>query len=423
MTRGFFASGSLVALATLALSATSCGGNDTPPTTPTASSEPLAAAACTPAAANAAAPRLNTQRRASGLAQPWALAFLPDGRLLVTLKAGRFVVLSADGLQRTTLAFSGLQPAIRDGGQGGLMDVVLDPDFNQSQQVFFTYQEPGTDGTSGTALGRARLEGTTLTSFERLYQQTPKVAQDGVHFGSRIAFLADKTLLLTLGDRGQDSPSSPTVNHAQNLSRTLGKVVRLDRSGRAPSDNPTLTSAAGQAAVLPEIWSFGHRNPQGLAVDPTTGAVWSAEHGPQGGDEVNRVQPGANYGWPLRSYGCPYGSPVGDACRVGGGTHAPLGERRFVEPLAYWAPTSTAPSGVAVLRRSVYPASWDGQLLVGALAGRQLWRLAVGADGRLTACEPVLASTFGQRIREVRQGPDGHVWLLTDEGDVHRVLP
>jgi aldose sugar dehydrogenase len=378
--------------------------------------------ACTPAGDT---PPLSTQTIASGLTNPWAMAFLPEGRILVTQKAGQFVIVSADGSNRSALTFTGSAPSILESGQGGLLDVALDPDFASTPWVYFTYQEPGTDGQSnlsGTAVGRARLttnadgSGGVLSNFERLYQQLPKVAQGGVHFGSRIAFRADKTLLVTLGDRGMDKTDAPSLDHAQHLGRALGKIVRLNRDGSVPNDNPF----AGRGDALPEIWSLGHRNPQGLTVDRANDAVWSSEHGPQGGDEINQVRAGNNHGWPLRSYGCTYGSPAGEACRLGGGVHTPYQRLEFSEPMTYWAPQSTAPSNLVVLRNSAYPA-WEGQLLVGALAGKQVWRVASSVEGRMTACEPVLRSDFGQRVRDLRQASDGRVWLLTDEGFVHRL--
>jgi aldose sugar dehydrogenase len=325
------------------------------------------------------------------------------------------VLVSANGATKSTLSWGLPGPEIRDGGQGGLLDVAIDPDFATTPWVYFTYQEPGPNSTSGTAIGRAQLQGSSLVGFQRLYQQTPKVGQDGVHFGSRLAFRSDKTLFVSLGDRGQDDPSSPTRNHAQNLAKTLGKVIRINRDGSIPSDNPF----QGQPGALPEIWSLGHRNPQGLTYDATSGALWNAEHGPQGGDEINRVLPGVNYAWPLRSYGCPYGSPQGTSCRVGGGTHLALNGTTFHEPLTYWAPTSTAPSNVIVYRGSGFP-EWNGQLFMGALASQRLWRVTMNGTA-FASCEAMLSS-LNQRIRDVRQGPDGWIWVLTDSGEIRRVL-
>ncbi len=349
---------------------------------------------------------------ASALTAPWGMAFLNDGRVLVTQKSGGVVLISADGSSRTSVSWRSPAPQIRDGGQGGLLDVVLDPDFATNSRVYFTYQEPGPDSTSGTAVGRARLQGNELVDFQRLYQQT-KSWQDGVHFGSRLALRHDGTLFVSLGDRGRDNPAAPTREHAQSLGNTFGKIVRIHRDGTIPADNPF----QGQAGALPEIWSLGHRNPQGLHFDTATGTLWSAEHGPQGGDEINRVLPGANYAWPLRSYGCPYGSSQGTACRVGGGTHAPLNGITFNEPLTFWAPTSIAPTNVLVYRSAVVP-EWNGQLFLGSLGG-QLWRITLN-DGAYGSCQGL---PVGARVRDVRQGPDGWIWVLTDSGEIRRIRP
>lgn len=351
---------------------------------------------------------------ASGLSSPWGMAWLPDGRLLVAQKGGALLALSPDGTSRSTLAWPSPGPQIRDGGQGGLLGLAVDPAFaSGSPFVYFAYQEPGAGGVSGTAVARVRLNGSTLSGFERLLQQLPKVGQDGVHFGSRLAFLPDGSLLVTLGDRGQDSPSSPDSRFAQNPGVSLGKIVRIARDGSTPSGNP-----AFGANALPQLWSIGHRNPQGLAVDRQTGAVWSTEHGPQGGDELNRILPGRNYGWPLRSYGCPYGATAGAGCQTGGGLHAPLNGVNFTEPLTAWVPTSTAPSNLVVLRGSRFT-EWEGQLLIGALVGSGLWRVAVdGGTGAVS--RSALLQGLG-RVRDVTQGPDGWVYVATDDGRIVRL--
>lgn len=379
-----------------------------PPLAPSPPPAPTAAVQCTSAGSTS----VRIENFASGLSSPWAMAFLPDNRVLVTQKSGSMVLVSADGTTRTPLSWGTPAPQIRDGGQGGLLDVALDPDFATTPWVYFTYQEPGPNSTSGTAVARARLQGTTLVNFERLYQQTPKVYQDGVHFGSRLAFRNDNTLFVSLGDRGQDNPASPTSNFAQNPATSLGKVIRIRRDGSIPTDNPF----QGVPGTLPEIWSLGHRNPQGLTFDASSGQLWNTEHGPQGGDELNRVLPGANYAWPLRSYGCPYGAPQGAACRVGGGTHLPLNGTTFNEPVTFWAPTSMAPSNVIVYRGSGFP-EWSGQLIMGALAGSQLWRVVLNGNS-FASCQSL---PMGQRIRDVRQGPDGWIWVLTDSGEIRRV--
>jgi glucose/arabinose dehydrogenase len=355
---------------------------------------------------------VRTELFSSGLSSPWAMAFLPDGRLLVTQKAGSVVLVSADGQSRVPVPWAAPGPLISDGGQGGLLDLALDPEFPVQPWVYFTYQEPGPASTSGTAVGRARFQNGVLSDFQRLYQQTPK-GQGGIHFGARLAFGADRSLFVSLGDRGQDDPSRPTRNHAQHLGNTLGKVIRIRRDGTVPADNPFV----GQPGALPEVWSLGHRNPQGLTIDAQTGILWSSEHGPQGGDEINRVYRGGNYAWPLRSYGCPYGAPQGTACRVGGGVHLPLDGTTFVEPLTFWAPGSMAPSNLIVYRGGGFP-EWQGQLIVGALAGQQLWRVRL-EGGVFASCDVI---SMNRRIRDVREGPDGWVWVLTDNGEIRRVL-
>jgi glucose/arabinose dehydrogenase len=343
------------------------------------------------------------------LASPWGLAFLPDGRMLVTQKGGSMVIVRADG-SAVDATVSGV-PAVNSSGQGGLLDVALDPDFATAPWVYFTYSEDGIGG-AGTALGRARLVGNALQDRAVIWQQTPKV-NSGVHYGSRIVFRPDKTLYVTLGDRGQDDPANPTTANAQNAAKTLGKVVRLNRDGSIPLDNP----AIALQGALPGLYSLGHRNPQGAALMPGTSELWLTEHGPQGGDELNRVLPGANYGWPIRSYGCPYGAPVGDACRVGGGTHAPT----YEEPKSFWVPTSIAPAGLAFYNGDKFP-EWQGNIFAGALAGQSLWRITLDANRNVSAREEVaVVKALNKRIRDVRQGPDGWLYLLTDDGRIVRI--
>ncbi len=339
---------------------------------------------------------------ATGLERPWGMTFLPDGQILVTERGGTMRRVSADGKQ-VSAPLAGL-PAVRTGGQGGLLDVTIDPDFASTPWVYWSYSEAG-DGGAGTAVARGRLTGDALTDVQVILRQQPKVG-GGNHWGSRFVWATDKTLYVTLGDRQVDSPSRPDVEGAQHLGKLLGKVVRIARDGSVPADNPFV----GRTGVRPEIVSFGHRNPQAAARHPTTGELWVVEHGPQGGDEVNRVKPGANYGWPLVSYGCPYGSTVGEACRVRGGTHAP----RFEEPLTIWVPTSIAPSGMAFYTGDRFP-EWKGNLFVGALGGQALWRLTL--DGNQVTAREALFTELRERIRDVRQGPDGWIYLLTDNGN------
>ncbi|MDL5031430.1 PQQ-dependent sugar dehydrogenase [Pelomonas sp. APW6] len=367
-----------------------CGGgggdsNASPAPTPTPTPTPT--------------PQLTTLR--ADLGSPWSLAVLPDGRLLVTQRSGGLLRLSADGRQMEPIF--GL-PAVDAAGQGGLLDIALDPDFSQNGFLYLSFSEPGTgseSGRSGTAVFKARLQGAALVEGQVIFRQTPKVSGAG-HYGSRLVFSRDKTLFVTLGERQQGSP-------AQDLGKTLGKVVRIARDGSMPPDNPALGPGAA-----PGIYSLGHRNPQGAALHPQTGELWVSEHGPQGGDEINRIVPGGNYGWPVRSYGCNYGDPVGDACRIGGGTHAPA----YLEPLTYWVPISVAPAGLLFYTGAMFP-EWQGQLFSGSLAGQALWRLRL--SGTTVLERTALYGNLGERFRDVRQAPDGALLLLTDSGKLLRL--
>jgi aldose sugar dehydrogenase len=342
-----------------------------------------------------------------GLQGPWGLSFLLDGRMLVTEKSGRLLLLKANGTFEHLI--TGV-PVVAEIGQGGLMDVQSAQEGTDTW-VYLSYTEAGREaesGMAGTAVGRGKLRGTALTDWQIVYRQLPKV-MGGLHFGSRLALKPDGTLFITLGDRGQDSMTQPSKEFAQHLGKSLGKVIRLRVDGGAARDMPSWP--AGSAAHL---YSYGHRNPQGAALHPDTGELWVVEHGPQGGDELNRVVPGGNYGWPLRSYGCPYGAPVGTACRIGGGTHAP----DFIEPVATWVPTSTAPAGLMFYSGDKFP-DWRGQAFIAALAGRSLWRVQLNA-GREVARVRMLAS-LGERIRDVKQGPEGFIYLLTDSGKLLKI--
>ena len=333
---------------------------------------------------------------ARGLVHPWAVAFLPDGRFLVTERPGRMRIVGADGKLGAPLA--GLPP-VAAGSQGGLLDVVLDPAFETNRLVYWSFSEPGPDGTNSTAVARGRLAGESgrerLDEVQVVFSQTPKVASR-LHFGSRLAFARDGRLFVTLGDRFWRK------DDAQTLDNHHGKVVRIESDGRVPDDNPM----RDRPGALPEIWSFGHRNVQGAAIHPDTGALWIHEHGPQGGDELNLVRPGANYGWPVITHGRNYVTGT----RIGEGT-----ERADVEPpLAHWVPTSIAPSGMAFLTSDRYP-GWKGNLFIGALRAQALLRLQL--DATKVVREDRLLGTLGERIRDVRQGPDGWLYLLTDNAD------
>ncbi|MBT9595598.1 MAG: PQQ-dependent sugar dehydrogenase [Vitreoscilla sp.] len=340
----------------------------------------------------------------SGLDHPWSLAFLPDRRMLVTERPGRLRLVSADG-QMVSGPISGV-PTVFSQGQGGLFDIALAPDFASSRVVYLSYAEPGSGadaGKNGTAVMRATLnaDATALTAGEVIFRQTPKVASTG-HFGGRLAFARNGDLFLTLGER----LSTAEREKAQDLSQGHGKVMRMRADGSASPDNPFL----GVPGTQPTVWSLGHRNPQGAAIHPDTGELWSIEHGPQGGDELNIVQAGRNYGWPRVSYGCEYGAPVGNCTPVGGASTGP----GFEPPLTHWVPVSIAPSGMAFYTGSGFP-EWRGNLFVGALAGKALWRITL--DGHTVVDRQVLLTDLGQRLRDVRQGPDGWLYLLTDDSN------
>ena len=343
---------------------------------------------------------LATQVVASGLEHPWAVAFLPQGRFLVTERPGRMRIVAADGKLGPPLP--GV-PEVAAAGQGGLLDVVLDSGFERNRTLFFCFSEPGAGGNS-TALARAQLaaDGSRLEDVKVIFSQRPKVASN-LHFGCRIAEARDGHLFLTLGERFSRKED------AQKLDNHLGKVVRLTKEGAAAPGNPF----AGRAGALPEIWSYGHRNPQGATIGPD-GALWVNEHGPQGGDEINVVQAGRNHGWPVITYGENYGGgPIGEG----------ITRREGMEqPLHYWVP-SIAPSGMAFLTSDRYGAAMKGNLFVGSLKFAYLDRIEL-AGGKVVR-EHKLIAQQGERVRDVRQGPDGLLYVLTDSrnGKLLRLLP
>ncbi|BAU73494.1 PQQ-dependent sugar dehydrogenase [Metapseudomonas furukawaii] len=337
---------------------------------------------------------LTTEVVASGLEYPWALAFLPDGRMLVTERPGRLRLVTTDG--RLSSPISGV-PRVFAQGQGGLLDLALSPDFDKDRRVYLSYAEAGDEGgLAGTAVGRGTLsaDGARLEGFEVIFRQAPKLSS-GLHFGSRLVFDRDGFLFVALGENNQ----RPT---AQDLDKLQGKVVRLFPDGRVPGDNPFV----GQAGARPEIWSYGHRNQQGAALNPWTGALWTHEHGPRGGDEVNIPRAGRNYGWPRATHGINYTLlPIPEA----EGETVPGTE----PPLYVWE-RSPAISGMAFYDAERFPA-WRHSLFIGALAQRQLIRLQL--DGDKVVHEERLLEDLDTRIRDVRQGPDGYLYLLTDAGD------
>ena len=336
---------------------------------------------------------------ASGLEHPWAVAFLPKGRFLVTERPGRMRVVAADG--KVLPAIAGV-PQVEAGGQGGLLDVVLDSDFTANRVLYFCYSEPGQGGNS-TALARARLSAdeSRLEDMKVIFSQKPKVASR-LHFGCRIVETRDGFLFLTLGERFQRK------DDAQKLDNHLGKIVRLAKDGSPAAGNPF----ASRAGALPEIWSYGHRNSQGATAGPD-GRLWMHEHGPQGGDEINLPQPGRNYGWPVITYGENYGGgKIGEGLTAGPGME---------QPLHYWVP-SIAPSGMAFLTSDRYGPGMKGNLFIGSLKFGYLARLEL--SGGKVVREHKLLSGAG-RVRDVRQGPDGLLYVLTDSarGSLLRLLP
>jgi glucose/arabinose dehydrogenase len=333
---------------------------------------------------------------ARGLEHPWGMAFLPDGRMLVTERPGRLRIVSADG--KVSAPVSGL-PKIAAVGQGGLLDVALHPKFAENRLVYFSFAEPGVGG-QGTAAARGRLEGNALKDVEVIFRQKPKLS-GGHHFGSRLVFAPDGTLYISMGERGR-------MHRAQNRRNHQGTIARVNDDGSIPKDNPFVNSTD----ALPEIYTWGNRNVQGMALNPWTGVVWAQEHGPQGGDEVNILKAGANYGWPVITYGIDY-----DGSIISNLTH----KEGMEQPLLHWTP-SIAPSGMAFYDGDKFP-QWKGDLFVGALKDRHLRRIDL--DGDRVVGQEVLLKELRERIRDVRSGPDGNLYVLTDspQGRVIRVEP
>lgn len=347
-------------------------------------------------AASPAAAIVKSEVLASGLRLPWSMAFAPNGDLLIVEKAGG-LRLFRDGVLAPN-AISGGPDDVMVSADSGLHDIALDPDFAANGQVYVAYAS-GDEGANRLAVWRARLEGDRLVDGTVIFRATPD-KKGPSHPGGRLLFLPDKTFLLTVGD-GYDYRDT-----AQDLSSHLGKILRLDRDGNPPADNPF----TGQDGALPEIWTYGHRNPQGLAIDSETGAVWESEHGPRGGDEINRLTAGANYGWPITTNGIDY-----DGTLVSERAHAP----GIVSPHLVWAP-SIAPSGLAVYRDGAFD-GWNGNFLLGGLASKSLIRAQIDNGGATIHEGERLLGDLGARIRDVRVGPDGSVYLLTDEAEVRLI--
>jgi glucose/arabinose dehydrogenase len=325
---------------------------------------------------------------AEKLEHPWGMAFLPDGRMLVTERPGRLRIVSADGTKSPPV--EGV-PRVFAYGQGGLLDVALDPGYATNNLIYLSYAEPGAGG-GGTAVARARLERNRLVDLTVIFRQAPK-RNATKHFGSRLVFARDGTLFITTGDRD-------SRDQAQNLAVHLGKLIRINSDGSVPDDNPFI----GKGDAQPEIWSYGHRNMQGAALHPETGEIWTIEHGARGGDELNIPQAGKNYGWPVITFGKDY-----SGASIGEGTAKPGME----QPVYYWDP-SIAPSGMAFYGGDEFP-QWRGNLFVGALGYELLVRLEL--DGAKVTHEERMLEDLGERIRDVRQGPDGLIYLLTDNED------
>ena len=340
---------------------------------------------------------VSAQEVADELDTPWGMTFLPDGRMLVTELPGNLVIVSQDGTVSDPVQGT---PTVFAQGQGGLMDVALHPDFARNRMVYLSFAEPGNGGEAGTALGRGRLVNDRLENFEVIWRQEPKLVGPN-HFGNRIAFAPDGKVFLALGERFQFGP-------AQDLSNTLGAVVRLNDDGSIPSDNPFV----GQAGAEGAIWSYGHRNIESAAIHPETGQLWVVEMGPLGGDELNAIERGANYGWPVVSWGINY-----NGVEIPDPTEFP----QFEDAVHHWSPVRS-PSGMIVYTGDMFP-EWRGDIFFGALSAGGLERVDM-ENGRVVGTEFI---PFNTRIREVEQGPDGAIYLLTNKtagmGEVWHLAP
>ncbi len=328
-----------------------------------------------------------------GLEHPWGMAFLPNGDMLVTERPGRLRIVRDGRLDPRPITGT---PEVAAFGQGGMLDVAVHPDFEANRWVYVSYSKPGRLRSATTAVIRGRLAGDRLTDVVEIIEADAWTRR-GQHFGSRLAFDGAGYLYVTVGDRG-------VMEEAQDRSNHQGTVLRLRDDGGVPDDNPFV----GRPGIRPEIFTWGNRSPQGLTVHPVTGQLWESEHGPRGGDEINVLEPGANYGWPVITYGINYnGRPISDLTEKAG----------MMQPVHYWVP-SIATSGIAVYSGSAFP-RWSGNVFVGGLAGQQLARVVV-SGGRSVHVEPLLQE-WGRRIRDVRVGPDGYLYLLVDQASAPMV--
>jgi glucose/arabinose dehydrogenase len=344
--------------------------------------------------------KVNVKSIATGLKNPWGLAILPDGSFLVTERTGNLRIVQPNGTIGAPV--SGL-PKIMNEGQGGLLDVVLAPDFATSKKIYFSYSEPAEKGSgNSTAVSFATLNGNKLEKVTRVFSQQPKV-DSNAHFGSRLVWAPDGTLYITLGDRFSKKEDAQTLNNHH------GKVVRINADGSVPKNNPFISTPG----ALPEIWSYGHRNMQGAAINPMSKQLWTGEHGPQGGDELNLDQAGKNYGWPVITYGENYGGG-----KIGEGTQ----KAGMEQPLKYWVP-SIATAGFIFYTGDKFPA-WKNNILLTSLVGRTLVRLTVDGN-KVTQEERLLTKELNERLRHIVQGPDGLVYLISDEskGSIYQISP
>lgn len=337
-----------------------------------------------------------TELYVEGIDVPWGMAWLPNGDMLVTDRGGELYLIR-DG--EITSTISNLPDNIMAEGQGGFLDVDVHPDYEDNGWIYFSYSSTAGEGEgSNTSIIRAKLEGTSLTDYETLYKASPNSTR-GHHFGSRLEFDKDGYLFFTIGDRGNRD-----VN-PQDITRDMGKVYRIHDDGSIPEDNPFVN----EEGAKPAIYSYGHRNQQGMEMNPATGVMWAHEHGPQGGDELNIIQPGKNYGWPVISYGINYNGTefAEDTARAG-----------MEQPATYWVP-SIAPSGMTFVTSDRYP-EWKGHLLVGSLKFSQLWLLELDGDTITNRTE--ILNGIG-RVRSLKQAPDGYVYIGTERGGIHRIVP